>query len=116
MKTDELLDFRKDCKGKGTMYIIIPNGSEFMVRQNIHIATPRQIFTSEELDDFIKFLLDNSTFDGLIPDGSEHPIWTDLVKDSRKKRYYRFLLEDSWIEICPVALRNITYKSPSEKT
>lgn len=115
--TDDLLDFRKKSKGKGTMYIIIPNSGEedeYVRRQNIYIATPKTLFTPEELDGFIKFLLESAEFDGKMVKGKQHNIWKDLVKNSSKRDYYKFLLNDSWIEICPIPLKDITYISPSE--
>ena len=111
--SDQLLDLRQAALGKGTMYIIIPAGQESLDIQSIHVATPKVIFTKEELDGFIKFFLENSTFSGLLMKGAEHPIWKTLVTKPGNRDYYRFSLADSWIELCPVPLDDIIYGKTS---
>ena len=113
MLEDEILDLRRSAKGKGTMYIIIPDGQESFNVQSVHVATPKVIFNKDELDGFIKFFLENSIFTGRLAKGKEHPIWKTLVTESSTREYYKFSLSDSWIEICPVPLDDILYGKTS---
>ena len=61
---DELLELRKSCMGKGIVYIVIPNDP---MDTKIGVITPKSIFSTQELDDFLQFIISSSDFIFLSP-------------------------------------------------
>ena len=112
---NELLELRKYSKRKGMMYIIIPDEQKEIKGRtvtSISIARPKTIFKAEELDDFIKFMTSEAEFAGKIEYGEEHPVWERLIVNSKGRWYYKFLLSDARIELCPIPLNAVI---PSDK-
>lgn len=104
---NEFLDFRKECKGKYVMYITVhdKNTSE------IGISTPKRKLREDELDDFLKYLLDSANFEGRIRKNDEHSIWKKLIDDTYSKTFYRFGLSNARIEVVSVNMSDIIGKS-----
>ena len=105
---DELLDMRDECTGKGIMYIMIPNEDP----NDIRIATPKNIFSPSELDDFIRFMLEHSNFSGKMEQGSQNSVWDFLIKKVDKKQFFSFDLVDAKIELVGVSLKDIIQQKP----
>lgn len=101
--TDEFLDLRSQSISKGIIYIIIGNSPE------VSIFYPKGIMDSKDNDEFFKFLLESSEFEGLTTIPSN--IWKSLIVDPWSRDYYKFSLKDSYIELTTVEMSEIV-KTP----
>lgn len=99
---DELLELRKSCMGKGIVYIVIPNDP---MDTKIGVITPKSIFSTQELDDFLQFIISSSDFIGKLKYG--HPVWQSVIKRPRKKTFYGMKLSDSSIEMTAIPLEDL---------
>ena len=101
--TDEFLELRSQSISKGIIYIIIGNSPE------ISIFYPKGVMNSKDNDEFFKFLLGSSEFEGRTTIPSS--IWKSLVIDPWSRDYYKFSLKDSYIELTTVGMSEIV-KTP----
>lgn len=104
---NEFLDLRKECKGRCVMYITVHDDNT----SGIGISTPKRKLKGNELDNFLKYLLDSSKFEGRIGKNDEHSIWGKLINDTYSKTFYKFCLSNARIEVVSVNMSDIVGKS-----
>ena len=99
--TNEILDLRSQCNGRGIIYVLLTKGSS-----EVSVFSPKTVMTLEDRDTFLKYLLESADFKGRITDPSS--VWKTIVKDPWSRDYYRLTLEgDSFIEITTTKMSEI---------
>lgn len=98
--TNEFLELRSRCSGKGIIYILIdPRDSK------VSVFYPRFVLGDHERDDFLKSLLGMIKFDGRVE--IHHGIWKSILKSPGEVEYYKFTLDDQFLEVTAVDLSEI---------
>lgn len=89
--TDQLLKFRKTSIGKYVVYIVFPTNQKDDSVSSVCIAWPKIKFDKEATDFFIRSMLENYSFSGVININQSHEIWDKILHNrSSHPTYYRF--------------------------
>lgn len=97
--TNDFLDLRSQSSGKGIVYAIL-DGTD-----SVSIFSPKHVMNTEDTDEFFRFLLRSSEFQGRIENPSS--VWTSIVKNPWSRDFYRFNLKDSYIELTTTKMSEI---------
>lgn len=103
---DSYLDLRKQAKrmGYSIAYIIVPNPGN----AEISVARPRKNMKVSELDELLRFFLENAKSYEVLPPGQQHPVWEKVIVGWTSKKYFRFDLDgESWVEATLVKFNEV---------